>query len=213
MRISIEADFRALQKNLTTIEREDVPYVASLALNDLAYNTQRKIMPQAADRKFEGGATKFTKRAFVYTKAHKRKLFVDLYINEPQKYYMEFMIAGGTRFPRKKYVIVPGQNAKLNKQGNFRKGQIANILADKTKYFQGVPKGQPDLPPGIWERYGRAGRRGGQRIRLVALYADDAQYRPIFPFGQITNSVVFSRKDGFGVLFRNRMARQKLFRQ
>ena len=213
MRISVEADFSKLQKNLTAIEKQDVPYVASLALNDLAFNTQRKVMPAAADRKFKGGATNYTKRGFVYEKANKRKLYVDLYIADAQKYYLEFMIAGGTRFPQKKYVLVPGQNARLDKRGNFRKGQIQKILADKQKYFQGTPKGQSEKPNGIWERYGRGNKKGGQRIRLVALYADDATYRPIFPFGQIANSVVFSRKNGFGVLFRQRMAKQKLFRR
>ena len=71
------------------------------------------------------------------------------------------------------------------------------MLQDKSKFFSGTPNGAKKQSEGIWERYGRSTKRGGQKIRMVAAYQKDAKYKPLFPFGKITESYVFSLKHGF----------------
>lgn len=205
MRISVKADLDALKKKLTYTQQQQIPFAASKTLNQLAFRISRQVMPKKADETFQGGATPFTRRGFKYTKSSKAKLYVDVFIDKAQDQYMRFMVQGGTRFPKKRAILVSTKSSKLNRYGNFPKGKIGEILGDKGKFFSGVPKGQPDKPAGIWERYGRKGGKESQRIRLVALYTDSAEYKPIFPFGTFAEGVVFSRNDGFARQFRRNL--------
>lgn len=206
MRISVENNLDQISKKLSYLQRDQIPFAASKTLNQLAYQIAKRTMPEKADQTFQGGATAWTKKGFKYTKSDKRKLFVDVFIDKAQAKYMKFMIAGGTRFPEKRAILVSTKQARLNKYGNFPKGRVASMINDKRKFFTGTPKGQPNKPAGIWERYGRGSKAGGQRIRLVALYTEDAQYMPLFPFGTFGEKVVFSRDDGFAKKFRENLA-------
>lgn len=207
MRISVESDVKELSRKLTYLQREQIPFAASKTLNELAYQIARQTLPKKANETFQGGATSFTQKGFLYgPKSTKRKLWVDVFINDKQKEYMKFMVQGGTRFPKKRAILVSTRYSKLNKYGNFPKGNVSQMLGDKAKFFSGQPKGQPSKPAGIWERYGRGKKAGGQRIRLVALYTQDANYMPLFPFGSFAEGVVFSRNDGFAKKFRDNLA-------
>ncbi len=213
MRISVKDDLDQLSRKLTYLQRDQIPFAVSKTLNQIAFNLSRQIMPQETDKTFEGGATRFTQRGFKYKKSDKRHLWVDIFIDKAQAKYMKFMIAGGTRFPEKRALLVSTQYARLNRYGNMRKGFVKKILADNEKYFSGTPNGR-DGPAGIWERYGRTkdnnarptSKPRSQKIRLVALYSDDAQYTPLFPFAEIGRRAVFSRNDGFAKKFRENLA-------
>ena len=153
---------------------------------------------------FEGGATGFTKRAFRYKPSNKRNLSAEVFTSDNHE-YMKFMIEGGTRFPDKRAIRVSTKHSKLNKYGNFTRATVQKMINDKKKYFTGVPKGMPGAGAGVWERYGRKTKSGGQKIRMVGVFQDNAQYRPLFPFGEFTEGVVFSRNDGFAIKFRQRL--------
>jgi hypothetical protein len=206
MQINLEADFKRLTTNLNRIQRTQIPFAISKTLNQIAYKVARETMPKKADETFAGGATPFTKRGFKYIKSSKNKLWADVFIDKAQAKYMKFQIAGGTRFPEKRAILVATKKSRLNKYGNIPRGTLQQMIDDRSKFFAGKPKGKPNAPEGIWERYGRGrGFPNGRRIRLVALYAGDAQYRPLFPFGTFTEGVVFARNDGFAVKFRKNL--------
>ena len=85
---------------------------------------------------------------------------------------------------------------------------IVNVYAtplfdDKKKFFEGIPKGLTgENNRGIWERYGRnKANPSGQRIRMVANYVGQAQYRPKYPFKKTVEGVVFGQKRGIGKTF------------
>jgi hypothetical protein len=204
MNIDVRSNIAEVTKNLTNIQRKQIPFATSKTLNELAFDISRKAMPQNADRKFKGGATRFTKQGFKYKKSSKNFLVAEVFVDDIQVEYMKYMVEGGTRFPKKRAIVVPTSKMRLNKFGNMKEGQVKKILADKDKYFSGVPKGHPGAPAGIWERYGRRGGRA-KRIRPVALYTDSAGYMPLFPFAQIGKSVVFARSNGFTDRFRKNL--------
>jgi hypothetical protein len=206
MRIEVKGDLDRLSARLNWIQRDQIPFAASKSLNELAFRIAKQTMPKKADDTFEGGATNFTKRGFGYKKSNKRDLTALVFVNPAQKEYMKFMIEGGVRFPKKRAILVSTTQSKLNKFGNFPRGTVSKMLGDKAKFFSGVPKGQPEKPAGIWERYGRGSKAGGQRIRIVALYTQDAQYKPLFPFGTFGDQVVFARSGGFADLFQKNLA-------
>lgn len=201
MRIVLKDNIKEITKDLNWMQREQIPFAASKTINELAFEISRKVMPEKADQTFEGTATPFTKRGFKYTRSDKRNLTAYVFIDEAQAKYMKFMVSGGTRFPNKRAILVSTKHSKLNKYGNIPRGTLNNMINDKKKYFKGVPNGKSGSNfEGIWERYGRSG--DGKKIRMVAKYTDDAQYRPLFPFGTFTKDVVFSRSGGFATKFR-----------
>ena len=206
MQISVESNIKEITKTLDSKYRKQIPFAASQALNDVARSASIDNNKQTSGV-FEGGATPHTKRSFKYKKTNKRELAAAVFVDPKTHKYMQFMVQGGTRFPENKAILTSTYKSKLNKYGNFTKGTMSRMLDDKTKFFKGVPKGQPDAGEGIWERYGRSkAYPSGRRIRKVGAYIDHAQYRPLFPFGTFTKDVVFSRNQGFVKEFRIRLA-------
>lgn len=211
MKISIKSNIEQVRRNLSAIQQKQIPYAASRALNDLAYDLTKRSgggeLGQSADKTFkkksgQSGADPYTKRGFFYTKSSKKKLTTTVFWDEKRGDYMEFMVAGGTRFPKKKALLVSTEHSSkyLDSYGNFKKSAVNQLLADKGKFFVGSPKGAKSYAPGIWERYGRQTKKGGQKIRMVAAYEKSGKYRPLFPFARIVDTFVFSRS-GFANRF------------
>lgn len=208
MRIEVKSNIKELTQNLTRIQKEQIPFAASQTINQLAFEVSKKVLPKKTQEVFEGGATAFTQKAFSYQKSTKRTLIARVFIDEKREKYMRFMVQGGTRFPNKRAILVATDKSKVNKFGNIPRGTIQQMIEDKSKFFKGIPKGREGQQyEGIWERYGRQTKTGGQRIRMVGRYTDNAKYQPIFPFGTFVEGVVFSRNDGFAKLFRANLER------
>lgn len=203
MRVVISDNIKDITRSLNNRHKRQIPFAASQALNDVAKEA-RLVSNAQTDKVFEGGATGFTKRAFRYKRSNKRNLSAEVFVSDNHD-YMKFMIEGGTRFPDKRAIRVSTRHSKLNKYGNFTRATVQKMINDKKKYFTGVPKGMPGAGAGVWERYGRKTKSGGQKIRMVGVFQDNAQYRPIFPFGEFVEGVVFSRNDGFAIKFRQRL--------
>ena len=205
MNINISTNISSVTKALNAFGKNQIPFAASRALNDVAFHMSRKVMPKKSNDTFAGGATAFTKRGFKYKKSNKRNLTAEVFIDTAQEKYLKFQISGGNRFPEKRSIIVPTSNTKLNRYGNITRATYSRIINDKKKFFKGIPRGRTGKSnEGIWERYGN-----NKNIRIVARYVDKAQYEPLFPFGKIGERVVFSRNQGFADRFRVRLQEAK----
>ena len=210
MRINVSSNIRSVTRFLDETQKRQIPFATVGALNDVAFKAGPgrggRVLAEKADKVFEGGATGFTKKGFKVNKANRQNLTAEVFVDKAQAEYMRFQIKGGTRFPERRALLISTQHTKLNKYGNITQATYARMINDKGKFFKGVPKGKiGDQYEGIWERYGRQTKRGGQRIRMVARYIDRAQYRPLFPFAETLNGVVFSQQDGIEVRFRKRL--------
>lgn len=202
---SIKIDLTELERNLPSVKKQ-IHFAASQALNTIAYQVARNEMPKKTNETFQGGATRFTQTGFKYIKSNKTNLTAYVFIDPTRADYMKFMVQGGTRFPKKRAIIVATRHSKLNRYGNIPRGTLSSMIEDKSKFFKGIPKGRHGANyEGIWERYGRQSKAGGQRIRMVAQYTDKAQYKPLFPFGTFVEGVVFSQNKGFVKEFRKRL--------
>lgn len=208
MRIEVKTNIKELTRNLTRTQKEQIPFAASQTINQLAFEISKKVLPKKTQEVFEGGATAFTQKAFNYSKSTKHTLIARVFIDEKREKYMRFMIAGGTRTPDKRAILVATDSSKVNKFGNIPRGTIQQMIEDKSKFFKGIPKGrQGQQYEGIWERYGRASKSGGQRIRMVGRYTDEAQYKPLFMFAEYAKNIVFSRSGGFNERFKANLER------
>ena len=214
MRISVKSNIKDVKKGLSRIQQKQIPFATSQTLNQLAFDlTKRKgkgVLGAATatefDKKKGKGSTPFTQRNFFFDKSNKKNLTAHVWWDIRNADYMRFQVKGGVRSPKSKAIVVPTKNAKkhLNAFGNFKKGAVTEMLRDKSKYFSGSPLGAVKSE-GIWERYGRSTKRGGQKIRKIISYVNKASYQPKFKFAQITADFVASEKGGFDTKFRKNL--------
>lgn len=147
MRIVTEVDVGGLfDRQLTQIEREQLPFAAMMAANDTAFATRQawaEKMPRVFDH-----PVPLTLNAVLYTKATKQRLAADIFIRDeafkgtPPAKYLEAEVTGGTRrFKRMERAlqakgvlpvgmyVVPGKGLKLDAYGNIPKGEVTSILS------------------------------------------------------------------------------------
>lgn len=214
--MSFNSNIKEVTKGLTHLQKKQIPFAASQALNDTAFHLMTDYRKEVMNQ-FEGGATKYTQSGFLYDKSHKTNLKAVVYVSEKQRgesnraEYMEKQIDGGIRTPNRDAIVVPNKrNYELASypSGNITKGVYNRLKRQKDKYFFGVPKGNQGTN-GIWERYGREASEtsAGHRIRQVAAFVKKGVYRAKFGFDVIGDKVAFNRKTGFESNFARRLKR------
>ena len=117
--------------------------------------------------------TPFTISGVQYRKATKQSGEGQLYIEKKRAEYMKYILFGGVRKPKTKALRGVTKSTPLNKYGNITKDKVGKLLANKTKYFSGKPKGGKGLHAGIYERMGRKGR---VKIRPIIFWDDEFKY-------------------------------------
>lgn len=184
MQISIKSDLKRVSKTLSRVQRKQIPFAASNALNDTAFDVQRT-EKQEAPRRLDR-PTRFTISGFRVRKSSKRTLHARVFIPPTQWGYMRYAVEGGTA-PGTSNVPV---NAPLNQYGSMRRNYLRNQLSRKD-VFSGKPRGHHGAPAGVWQRIGRSGGqrkgsfKGRASLKLLAAYKTGVNYRARFPFGPI----------------------------
>jgi hypothetical protein len=171
--LNISADVRKIERTLSDLQKKQIPYAASVAINNTAKAVQQaeiKAMDEQLDR-----PTPFTKRGIGITRSSKTKLIAEVFIKDIQASYLRYQIKGGERLPKKKAIALPA-GIKTNQYGNIPRGRIKKLLANKKKYFSGIPNGRTK-GAGIWERVGVR-----KQIRMVVAYEPKVRYRPRYDF-------------------------------
>jgi hypothetical protein len=180
--VSIENNIKEVSRKLTDIQKKQVPFAASLALNKVAYQANMAIRKQA---KYQlHNPTNWTISGFLYDKSNKKNLNVLMYAAgapsgkrgrlADRNKYMIFQVHGGTRFPDGRAIIVPTKHTRLNKHGNIPRALLKQFVENKTKYFAGKPRGRSnETNAGVYERVGRGGRKS---IKKVASFVSTARY-------------------------------------
>lgn len=201
MQISVKADVKELTRGLNKIQRKQIPFATSKALNTLAFDV-RKTLQDSLDVHLDR-PTKYTERGVQVKKSTKKDLVAVVGFRSrtfgkgqgsvPQADYMKLQIEGGTRRPKGQALPVPvPKNMKTNKYGNIVRGKIQKLLGDKDRYFSGVPKGITEGGEGIWERMpaNSKRKRPGGKIRMVIAWEEQAMYQKRFPFESIVTKTI-----------------------
>lgn len=168
---SFHVDMQRLTKKLSNLEKQQLPFAASLALNQLAVLGQKAAqrgMKQHLDK-----PTPFTIRGVRVIRSSKRKLISAVFIQNIQAEYLKYQIHGGTRMPKGRAIVVPVQQ-RLNQYGNLPRGKIKNLLARQDVFTR---SNRPDA--GIFQR-----KRGG-RLKMLISFKSQARYNKRFPYEQI----------------------------
>ena len=204
MQISVKSDVKELTRKLNRIQKKQIPYATEKALNDTAFDARAYVMKSM--HRYLDRPRKTTVSTVRVKKAHKKKGLVakvgfpgkdrDLGTTkwaETPAEIMQRQIAGGTRRPKKKSLAVPTRHFKTNQFGNIPRNKINTMLANKDKFFSGIPKGIDGLKnAGIWERMPPNSRRKGGKgmIRMAIAWEPKAEYSKRFPFNRVVEASV-----------------------
>lgn len=203
MQLSIKSNIDDVAKSLTKIQRKQIPFAASVALNETAFGLQKEIkrqMPRKLDR-----PTPWTISGVRVQKSKKTDLEAVVYMagakglkgeSADRNKYMQYQVYGGTRMPKKSKIPVPYQkNLKTNKYGNLPRNKIKALTA-KRDIFIGKVKGID----GIWQRghYNQSGtfnttKGRASAIRLLVAFEPDATYTPKLPYTRISEGFTLSK--------------------
>lgn len=145
---NVVIDTSVLERKLTALEREQLPFARSLAANEAAYltsQTLRKLLPITLDQ-----PTPFTVSGIRYRKGDKRSPAAEIYISDDAAkgtspaMYLNALIRGQRRFQKRSERVleragilesdegwIPASRTgiKLNRYGNLTGGQLTQILS------------------------------------------------------------------------------------
>lgn len=209
VQVSIKSNIDDVMKEMTHLERKQLPFATMLAINDTAFAGQRAA--KRGMKQYLDNPTPWTVRGVRVKKAKKKDLAGAVYmagvpglpgVDQDRNDYISIQAEGGTRLPKGKYLAVPTK-ARLNKYGNVpRKTEKLNtMLSDKTRFFVGTPKGMAKND-GIWQRMNIKKKSGGTNIRKEFSFVPFARYKARYPFDKIVTSVI---KNTFDKHFFNRL--------
>ena len=193
MQIDIRADVKELTKSLNRIQRKQIPFATSKALNNVAFDV-RKSLQDGLDVHLDR-PTSYTKRGVQVEKSTKKNLVAKVGFRSRtfgrgkgaihQAEYMARQIKGGLRTPKGNAIPVPiVKNLNLNRYGSIRRNKINQALGNQEKFFSGKPKNAKGMGTGegIWERYG--GKRK-PKIKMLISWNNKTNYQARFPFKNI----------------------------
>ena len=208
MRISVVADTKKLTKHLNRIQRKQIPFATSKALNDVAFDCRsfvQKSLPRKLDRPTKGIISsvqleKSKKKNLVAIVGFAGLGFRATKWSESPAKIMRRHIQGGTRSAKNNPIPVPiVKNIKLNKFGNLPRTKIKTLLGKPDKYFSGKPKGRD---AGVYERIKTKNKRG---LKMLVNFEKSTQYESgRFPLRKIVEAAVRSKyRKRFDVALRN----------
>ncbi|MEY8143027.1 hypothetical protein [Falsihalocynthiibacter sp. CO-5D18] len=189
--ISIDLDLRAVERSFDKLERSQLPFAASMAINQVLGEI-KDAEPKALEKELDN-PTPYTKRGLFVSRANKRKLNGVVGFKDNQAAYLRYAAGGGKRLPVGRAIVVPVKQ-RLNKYGNMPKGALsrAKLRGDTFAASKNDPR-TAHLAPGIYKRgltgkrrNGGSGTKGNNRISgsskrstltLLAAFHSSAQYR------------------------------------
>jgi len=176
--VKITSDVKKATRFLNNLQRRQIPFATSLALNKTAESIQR--FTKSRLRSDLDNPTPQVQRSIRLRRSTKKRLSAKVFILPAIARFMRFQIEGGSRSPRGRVEAIP-VNLRLNRFGNIpgrRLGKLRKILA-KPDTFSARINGVA----GIWQR-GR-GKRRNKEVKLIAGYeTSPLRYRPRYPFYQ-----------------------------
>lgn len=192
MRIDVTVDISGALAKLQRLERDQVPFALSRAMNDAAEKV-REATPGILERDLDK-PTRFTTdpRATVLERATKSKLTAVVRFRPLQAAYLQYQIEGGIRAPKRKALRLPTEQP-LDAFGNLPARTISTLVARaqagrrltkkqagrlrvsaKVDIFYGDPG--DGRPPGLYQRVPLKGSGDNRLIPLIVFPQQTARY-------------------------------------
>lgn len=170
----IKTNIAAANRRLNAIERNQIPFATSLALNRTAANamvSERRNM--VSDMV---GPVKWTLGSLRFKKSTKRDLTASVYVDKRAIEYLKYTVASRrTKYPRRQVLMVPVGLQRLGGRGRVtQRGmkRYRETLLARKDHFEAQIRGTR----GIFQRMPQG------KVRLVVLYVDQTQYQRAWDF-------------------------------
>lgn len=202
MQVSIKSNINEFSRHMTWLEKKQIPFATSQAINDVAFEAQRAAK-KGMDRHLDN-PTPWTKSGVRVKRGKKNDPTATVYMvgasglpgTGDRNKYISKQVEGGMRLPDKRTIITPTNYSRLNKYGNFTRANRQKLFNDR-KNIVGLPNGIADKRrAGIYTTKGR-----GKLVKL-ANFVERASYRARYPFYKICAGVVNNQ---FNKRFRDRL--------
>jgi len=192
--IRVRTNVKEVTKGLNKIQRKQIPFATSTALNKTGALVLKGLQREAT-KTFEGGATPSTQRALKPPKGLKGKrhnilfstkkdLRTTIFLPDWAANYLQYQIEGGIRKTSGKGTGVPTKNKRLNKYGNIP-GRKSGLVKGNRQFIAKI-KGID----GVWETSNKG-------TRLLIAFEKNPSYRKKFKYYETGGKVVnvhFKRK-------------------
>jgi len=182
----ITSNINEVIQGLNDLEKKQIPFAISKALNDTAFQAQKALTAQLI-KKLDN-PTPFTRKAIRVRKATKSRLYAEVYVNEVQAVYLGRLYYGGVEKPKKRALIKPTKDLKLNKYGNIANKKIQKLL-NNPKYFAGTVEGKGGKRSGIFRRY-----KNG-RIKQIIMWVEKKEQKKRLEFDKTIEGIVRNNLD------------------
>ena len=186
MRVDVRADIKDATRHLNNVQKRQLPFAISKSLNDTAFQVQGVLKAQLGKDLHQ--VASFTRSGIQVRKATKSSLEAQVFVEAKRLPYMQYEIKGGVRLPAKSKLIIPVQ------QRRNQKDLRTKLLSQKNAFESTTRRGIG----GIWTVVGK------RRLKLLALYANRAQYRPRYKFYEVGEAAA---KRIFPITFSQALAR------
>ena len=180
----IQSNIKDVVKGLSAIEKKQIPYAISVALNNTAKDAQDSLTKELINRL--KSPIPFTQRAIGIKRSSKANNVAEVFVKDIQAQYLKHHYFGTTRQPKGKAIATPTRDMKLNKYGNMTKSKVKKLL-QSDNYFSGVVKGAGGERRGVFRKY-KSGK-----VRQVLLWKDEQKYDKLLDFKGTVEKVVKRR--------------------
>lgn len=157
--LSIKDDIRRATRDLTALERRQIPFAQATAVNTLAalvQNAEKKEIKTEFPT-----ATPFTVNSVRVQRARKNNPTAVVSLGPIAEAYLAPYISGGRHFLGTKRAILNPKSIRLNRYGNIPKGKLAALKADPDVFVGSVTfKKSGETVSGVWRRPDRGTRSG-----------------------------------------------------
>lgn len=181
--LSVQADLKPLTRSLDDLQKKQLPFATALALTDVAKTAQAHVkaeLPSIFDK-----PTPFTMNSIGIKAARKSNLEAVVFVKEKQAEYLKIQETGGQGQPKKQAFVIP-KGIGTNQYGNMPKGAFGRAKA-KPGSFVGNVHGVGGL---FFRGKPRKGSTDKPKLRLLAMFTKQAEYKPRFGFKQRVTTVV-----------------------
>ncbi len=116
VQISITSNIKQFERNIRGIQRKQLPFATSVALNDTAFDVRKHIVEKTYKRDFQVRNTRFIGAALRVKKSTKRTLEASVF-DKLDREFLQRHTSGGVKRPRGAHIAIPSRELKAKRSG------------------------------------------------------------------------------------------------
>ena len=128
--LSVSADVKKAKKKLNRIQKKQIPFALSNAINDVAFHARGSVEP-AAMKQYLDRPTRFTTNSFHVKKSTKKTLVGRILIMPNRWNYLKYVVLGGASTRPGKDHAIAIDHSLLNRYGGLPRNKAKRLVKQK----------------------------------------------------------------------------------